>query len=83
MSALLPSHDHPTDAPAAVIPAQRRAPPPETLAPEPAMLPRPRPAAVWGVVAGMAAGAVGRCGGRDRDRPCGATPHGTRATAGP
>jgi hypothetical protein len=59
MSALLPSHDHPTDAPAAVIPAQRRAPAPETLAPEPAMLPRPRPAAVWGVVAGMAAGAVG------------------------
>jgi len=43
----------------AAIPAPRVAPPPETVAPEPALLPRPRPAAVWGVVAGMAAGAVG------------------------
>ena len=59
MSALLPSHDRPTDAPAAVIPAQRGAPPPETLAPEPAVMPRQRPAAVLAVVAGMAAGAAG------------------------
>jgi hypothetical protein len=59
MSALLPSHDRPTGTAAAVIPAQRAAPPPETLSPEPAVLPRPRPAAVWSVVAGMAAGAVG------------------------
>ncbi len=59
MSALLPSHDRPTGVAAAAIPAPRVAPPPETFAPEPAMLPRPRPAAVWGVVAGMAAGAVG------------------------
>ena len=59
MSALLPSHDRPTDVAAAAIPAPRVAPPPETLVPEPAVLPRPRPAAVWGVVAGMAAGAAG------------------------
>lgn len=59
MSALLPSHDRPTGVVTAAVPAPRVAPPPETLAPEPAMLPRPRPAAVWGVVAGMAAGAVG------------------------
>jgi hypothetical protein len=59
MSALLPSHDRPTGVVAAAIPTPRVAPPPETFAPEPAMLPRPRPAAVWGVVAGMAAGAVG------------------------
>lgn len=59
MSALLPSHDRPIDVAAAAIPAPRVAPPLETLAPEPAVLPRPRPAAVWGVVAGMAAGAVG------------------------
>jgi hypothetical protein len=59
MSALLPSHDRPTGVAAAAIPAPRVASPPETFAPEPALLPRPRPAAVWGVVAGMAAGAVG------------------------
>ena len=59
MSALLPSHDRPTGVAAAAIPAPRVAPPPETFASEPAMLPRPRPAAVWAVVAGMAAGAVG------------------------
>ena len=59
MSALLPSHDRPTGVAAAAIPAPRFAPPSETLAPAPAVLPRPRQAAVWGVVAGMAAGAVG------------------------
>jgi hypothetical protein len=57
MSALLPSQDRrPTEAPVLVIPAQRSAPPPQT--PAPAVMPRPRPAAVWGVVAGMAAGAA-------------------------
>ena len=59
MSALSPSHDRPTGVAGAAIPAPRVAPPPETLVPGPAVLPRPRPAAVWGVVAGMAAGAVG------------------------
>jgi hypothetical protein len=43
---------------AAAIPTQRAASP-EPLAPEPVGSPHPRPAAVWGVVAGMAAGAVG------------------------
>ena len=58
MSALLPSHDRPAGVAAAAIPAQRVAPP-ETRLPWPAVLPGPRPAAVWDVVAGMAAGAVG------------------------
>src|SRR3954452_19270800 len=57
MSALLPSQDRrPTEAPVLVIPAQRSAPPPQT--PAPAVMPRPRPAAVWGGVAGVAAGAA-------------------------
>ena len=57
MSALLPSQDRrPTEAPVLVIPAQRSAPPQDT--PKPAVMPRQRPAAVWGVVAGMAAGAA-------------------------
>jgi hypothetical protein len=59
MTALLPSPDRSTDAPAAAIPAQRGAPPPETFDTEPAVLHRQRPAAVLGVVAGMAAGAAG------------------------
>ena len=84
MSALLPSHDRPTGVAAAAIPAPRVAPPPETLAPEPAVLPRPRPAAVWGVVAGMAAGAVGTLAAAVIvTAPAAATSHGTRATAGP
>jgi hypothetical protein len=59
MGALLPSHDqHTTDTPAG-IPAQRGAPPLEALDPEPTVLHRQRPAAVLGVVAGMAAGAAG------------------------
>lgn len=58
-SAAPPTHDHATDVPVAVIPAQRGAPSTETVAaPEPAVLPRPRPAAVWSVVAGMAVGAA-------------------------
>ena len=80
MSALLPSRDRTTGVAAAAIPAPRVAPPPETPVPEPAVLPRPRPAAVWGVVAGMAAGAAGTLArGRDRDRPGGRASHGTRA----
>ena len=59
MTALLPSQDRPTEAPVAVIPAQRSAPPAETPLLEPALMPRPRPAAVWSVVTGMAVGAVG------------------------
>ena len=39
MSALLPSHDRPTDVAVAAIPAPRVAPPPEMVAPEPALLP--------------------------------------------
>src|SRR3954465_4704974 len=67
MSALLPSQDRrPTEAPVLVIPAQRSAPPPQT--PAPAVMPRPRPAAVWGVVAGMAAGGA-RAPARPSDRP--------------
>ena len=57
-SAALPTHNHPTDVPVLAIPAQRGAPETETVVPEPAVLPRPRPAAVWGVVAGMAVGAA-------------------------
>lgn len=58
-SAAPPTHDHVTDVPVAAIPAQRGAPSTETVAaPEPAVLPRPRPAAVWGVVSGMAVGAA-------------------------
>lgn len=59
MTALSPSQDCPTEAPVAVIPAQRSAPPAETPLPAPAVMPRPRPAAVWSVVTGMAAGAAG------------------------
>ncbi len=60
MSALLPSQDRrPTEAPAAAIPAQRGVPPTEIGMPEPAAVPRQRSVAVWSVVAGMAAGAIG------------------------
>jgi hypothetical protein len=59
MTALSPSQDRPAEAPVAVIPAQRSASPGEAPLPQPAVLPRPRPAAVWSVVTGMAVGAVG------------------------
>ena len=58
-SAALPTHDHLVDAPVAAIPAQRQAPRTETPDPEPAVLPRQRPAAVLGALAGMAVGAAG------------------------
>jgi hypothetical protein len=58
-SAALPTHDHVTEVPVAAIPAQRQAPPSETRDPEPAVLPRQRPAAVLGALAGMAVGAAG------------------------
>jgi hypothetical protein len=52
-------HDHPAGRPAPAIPAQRKAPVAEAVVPEPDVLAHQEPAAVWGVVAGMAAGAAG------------------------
>jgi len=58
-SASLPTNEHLTDVPVAGIPGQRQAPPPETRDPGPAVLPRQRPTAVLGMLAGMAVGAAG------------------------
>jgi hypothetical protein len=59
MTALLPSHDRHATCTPVDIPAQRGAPTPETPDPEPTVLHRQQPAAVLGVIAGMAAGAAG------------------------
>ena len=59
MRTLRAGETRPTDVAAARIPAQRGAPPPETVASAGPVLPDRRPAAAWGVVAGMAVGAAG------------------------
>lgn len=53
------THDDPAAAPVVAVPAQRTALSADAVVPEPDVLRRQGSAAVWGVVAGMAAGAAG------------------------